>query len=579
MRAPRNPFACGSRFRSATVRAALLPVALWVTVAAVAGLPGLPGLRGGGTAWAAPPKAPFAAAVLPFEDRRHRDGPTWLGRYLAERIDRALVRAPQAAVLPPEAALAWALKMGLRVAVPATPQQLDAMGVSVLVQGTTHEVLGLTELTVHVRTASGDRVPAGAGRFRVNLNADGPAVVLGRVLGLVGAALLPGAPPREPRPPADWGDVERLYALLGEPIVPGDRAARPGLVSRLRPWVTHPTLGGRVHEALAALLMEQALLYLPEGAGRQRLLGEALQHATVALTADPQDTRRQALKAELHVFLRQFYEAKTEASVARIRNPLESLAFVVLALNAGLSTGEANEQLGRALAMDPFLRAGARPQGMPPFQGGVLEDTFQRWDALRKGHAVARRNDETELLEKAIADFNARRFDAAEPLFRRLAEREEDDVTPWIYLNRILIETGQAADAVPGLRRLAEGNPQDADVLHFLGVALAESGNPAQAADAFRKALAERPDDARSQLGLGSAEMAQAHWPLALNALRAALHAQPEDADAWLKLGIVHLRMENWAAAESALQQALSLRPELEEARTYLAEARKHLDG
>lgn len=524
---------------------------------------------------AAPLTPPFGVAVVPFADRRHPDGPAWLGHFLSERIAKALLRARQVAVLPLETAALWQRTLGLRTDAPLTDAQLGRMGVQVVVQGTTQEVLALAELQLHVRTADGELLPGERGTLRFALADEPPGQVLGRVLGRVEAALLPDAHLAEPHPPPDWKGVETLYTLLATPVVPGDRGVRPGLIARLKPLVDTPGLGGRAHEALASLLMEQALLYLPQGAGQQLMLGEALQHATAAAAGDPTDTHRQALQAELHFFLKRDYEAKTEASIARIHNPLEPLAFVVLGLVAGLSTGEANETLGRALQIDPFLRTAARPAGSAPFQGGLLEDSFRTWEDLRARGGLATHEDYAQLLANAIAHFDRKEWDDAERLFRQAAQREDNDYTPWLYLNRILLELGHPAEAVPGLRRLAQDNPQEADILYFLGVALEDSGEPAAAADAYRKALIERPHDTRSQYRLATAEIAQRHWAEALRALRDVLHEEPENAEAWLKLGTVHMEQQDWPAARDALQRAVELEPGLQEARTRLEQVQK----
>jgi tetratricopeptide (TPR) repeat protein len=382
---------------------------------------------------------------------------------------------------------------------------------------------------------------------------------------------------REPHPPPDWQGVERLYTLLGQPIVPGDRAARPERIARLRPLAADPALGPRAREALAEALLEQALLYLPEGAGRELMLRDALEQATAALEADPRDTQRQALRAELLYFSKSYYEAKTEASIARLRNPLESLSYVVLGLVAGLSTGEATVHLERALAIDPFLRTAARPAGSAPYQGGLLEPSFQRWEELRARHGLARQDDYGELIREGTEHFQRREWDEAERLFRKAAERDDADFRAWLYLNRMLIELGHPERAVAGLQRLAEGNPQEPQILYWLGQAQLHSGSAAAAHDSFRKALAEQPDDLPSLQGLAAADMELGHWGAALNELRAVLQASPRDMESWLRLGIVQGQLGDWSAAEGALERALELDPASDEVRRELDEARKHL--
>jgi tetratricopeptide (TPR) repeat protein len=533
-----------------------------------------PGLH---MARAEPLQTPVAAAVLPFADRRHPQQSSWLGRYLQERIARALGRASQVAVLPLDAAAQWQRKLSLGPDDTPSAEQLRSLGVAVVVQGATQQVLELADLELHARGAQGDLLAGDAGRLRIDLAAESPAQALARVLGALQAALLPQASLAEPHAPARWDAVEGLYTLLGEPIVPGDRAVRPALVERLRPYTADAALGGRAHEALAELLLEQALLFLPEGQGRTLMLAEALQHAGAALQAEPYDTHRQALKAELHAFLKQYYEAKTNASIARIRNPLEGLAYVVAGLVAGLSTGEASEQLERATALDPFLRTAARVPGSAPFQGGILEPSFAEWERLRASGGLTGSDDYARLLAEGIAAFDRRNWERADALLRQAAAREEADYVPMLYLNRIVMELGHPEQVVTSLRGLASANPQEPDILITLGQAEEASGDPAAAQEAYRKALAEQPDDARALQGLANTEIDLQHWPQAQMALRAVLQHAPESASAWRQLGTVYRHLEDWSAAEGALRRALELRPDWPEARADLDEASRHL--
>jgi tetratricopeptide (TPR) repeat protein len=522
------------------------------------------------------PKPPYGVAVLPFTDRRHPDEPSWLGRFLQERIGAALLRTGQLAVPEPDTAAQWERKLGLHLDAPVTAAQLDAMGVRVLIQGATQEVLGLVEVDLRVRTAQGDLLGGPPAHLRVLLRQEPPGAVLRRLLGALQGALA-GPALSDPKPPADWAGVEALYTLLTQPIVPGDLSARPALVARLRPLAQDPELGPRAREALATLLMEQALLYLPQGAGRELMLQDALQQASAALQADPRDTHRQALRAELLIFLKHYYEAKTDASVARLHNPLESLSYVVLAMVAGLSTGEATVHLERALAINPFLRTEARVPGSAPYQGGVLEDTFQRWQTLRANGGLARTDDTAQLMDAGIRHFEHKEWEEAERAFQQAAQREDADFTPWLYLNRILIELGHPERAVAPLQRLADANPQEPEILYWLATAQNASGSPQEARANFRKILVEHPDDVRTLQGLGQADMSLGRWQDALEDLRGVLQMDPGQADAWLRLGLVQAQLGDWDASEGALERALELQPDSADARRALDEARVHL--
>ncbi len=519
---------------------------------------------------------PIAVAVLPFTELRRPTADAWLPRFLRERVTAALRRAPQSAVPDPDAATQWARILGLDSAAAVTAAHLERMGVQAAIQATTQTVLGLVEVRLAVVTPAGPVPDGSAQTLRLRLAAEPPHHFLERLLGVVQDALpaagrLVGT---DPAPPTDWEAVQDLYTLLGTPVVAADPSGRPPLIAKLRAWEDHPTLGGRARAALARLHLEQALLHLPQGAGRAHLLAAGLTHATAALAADPRDTARQALKAALHHFLRQDFEARAEASVARIRNPLEALAFAVLALSAGLSTGEANEQLKRALAVHPYLRGAARPRGSAPYLGGVLEPALQRWDELRARNRVVRAADGTEALRRAIARFEAKDWDEARRLFRQAGEASQGGHTPWLYLARIDLEQGRVDQALAALRTLAAEYPLEPELLHHLGVAYARAGDPDAARKLFRRVLEERPQHGPTLYRLGIAEMDAGNWQDALRALRAFLQGEPEHARAWLRLGTVQMRLRNWDAAESALERALELEPGSEDAQRRLTQVR-----
>lgn len=528
---------------------------------------------------AAPP-TPFALAVTPFEDLRSPGQEAWLGRFLRESIAKSFLRVPQISVLGLDAAAQWQHKLGLRGTDAVEAESLHRMGIDVLILGSTQRVLRLAEIKLRVVSARGDLLPETVHLLRADLAGGSPGALQGRVLQVLHRLLAPAAMPALPPPPERWGEVESLFTALGEAPPPGDRSARPALIARLRPLSDDLALGGRAHEALALLHLEQALLHAQSPARRHALLAQALEHAATALGADRRDTERQALKGEIHYFLKQDEEAKAHASIARIKNPLNGLAFIVLGLVAGLSTGESVEQFKRAFAVHPYLRRASRPIGSSPFQSGILEPYFQKWEQLHASRITWNGGDPLpanyeNLLTEGIAHFELQQWDAAEPLLQQAAELEEGDHRPWLYLYRLLIETGRAGEAVQLLRQLSAENPQQADILHYLGVALQSGGEHAQAREAFRKALVERPNDPRSVYHLATADIALGRWEDARGSLRTLLHEQPEHALGWLQMGIVQAQLKDWEAAEGALERALAIDPNLPDAQRRLERLRR----
>ena len=543
---------------------ALLPLLMWGLL-----LPSLPD-----QATAKPRKAPYAAAVLPFEDNRNPGRPDWLGRYLWEAVHARLLRAPRSAVLPLETSYMWARKLaGTGQAVPS-PAFLKKMGVDVALAGSTQVVLSLGNVNLRLVGLEGDLVPPAALEFHIRLERDPPASVLRRIMTALRAGLEIAEGRGMPPLPETWPEVEKVYTLLERIPVANAEGARPRLIARLEPLMDHPTLGGRVRQALALMHLEQAMLHAAKGRRRRAMLRKALAHINAALTADPLDLSRQTLKGEIHYFLGDFFEAKTEASIARIKNPLNALAFVVLGLVSGISTGEATENFKRALAMDPFLRQSERPPGSPPFQGGLLEPYFVKWEELRARNQHLGRPEYQELLAQGIELFELGNWEAANEALRNAVKLEEGDYTPWLYLYRIMVETGAAEDAVPLLRQLAQENPYQTEILLHMGIALKVSGEHESARNVLHRYLQEQPDDPDALYHLSAIDAGAGRWKDVLASMRSLVRLQPNRAEFRVGLGVSQEKLGDSKSALKSYSEALRLDPNNREARINLARLR-----
>lgn len=521
-----------------------------------------------------PRKAPYAAAVLPFEDNRNPGRPDWLGRYLWEAIHIRLLRAPRSAVLPLETSYMWARKLAGTGQNAPSPAFLKKMGVDVALAGSTQVVLSLGNVNLRLVGPEGDLVPPTALEFHIRLEREPPASVLRRIMTALRGGLEIAEGKATPPLPETWPEVEKLYTLLERIPVANTEGARPRLIARLEPLMGHPTLGGRVRQALALLHMEQAMLHVAKGRQRRAMLRKALAHIKAALAADPLDLTRKTLKGEIHYFLGEYFEAKTEASIARIKNPLNALAFVVLGLVSGISTGEASENFQRALAMDPFLRQSERPPGSPPFQGGLLEPYFVKWEELRARNRHLGRPEYQELLAQGIELFELGNWDAADETLRDAVKLEEGDYAPWLYLYRIMVETGAAEDAVPLLRQLARENPYQADILLYMGIALKVSGEYEAGRNVLHRYLREEPDDPDALYHLSAIDAGAGRWKDVLASMRSLVRLQPNRAEFHVGLGVSLEKLGNSKAALKSYSEALRLDPKNREARINLARLR-----
>jgi len=580
--AARPAFARRHAFLFLAIALAVLGGLLWATTEATraADLPPLTG-----------------AAVFPFADRRQPDRQDWLGAFLRSGIEDALLRSGRVPLVGDDVARIWATRYGPLPEQAAgrhlTPQRLREAGLAFIVRGATQRVVNQALVMIELVAQPGEAPDAGEPpqleilparppgssespatgpgsthwELRVDLASESPEQALNRVLGPLFEAMGLDVPPAPPPQPASWEAAQGYYGTLVA-IVPG----RPAEVAserdlRLAQAQRDPALRPKALTRLAQVRLEQARMELTDESRRTAALREALRMLSEAIALDAWDPRRMALKAEIHYFLKEDYEARTEASVARLRNPRDGLAFAVLALVAGLSTAEGTEWMKQALAADPYLKAAARPAGWPPFQRGALQPFIERWEELsQKADAFADPEFERQIaLGRAL--FESRQWEDASEAFAAAQEMQTDSHLPRLYLARIRMESGDAAGATEELRVLAGEYPQESEVWYAYGLALEAGEQFADAEDALRHALEERPDEPNALYHLALAQMARERWEEARSTLKILTERNSRHGQAWLLLGTTELQLANWREAHSAFRQALQLDPASEKAR------------
>ncbi|MCZ6645058.1 MAG: tetratricopeptide repeat protein [SAR324 cluster bacterium] len=518
--------------------------------------------------WTAP-KAPASVAVFPFTAQRSVEKNRWLAQFLQDELTRSLMLPARLPVLGAETAALWQRKLGLRGLDGPTAPQLQEMHVEAVLHGTSQLVLQFALIRVQITGAQGGLLPGGAASLRFDLNTARPAQLLKEVLAAAVAGLFPPGTPALPPQPERWETLWEYYALR-EPSSRGNAAA--GLerrMARLERLTENPALVGRASVLMAEDLLKEARLRQTDGASHRKLLDAALNHARDAVTAEPWNSGALALQGEIHYFLKDDYDAKTEASIARVKNPLNGLAYAVLALAAGLSTGQANQHLQRALEVDPFLWKQNRPAGSPAFQDGVLEPLLNKWRGLRAKFAARDAGRLGPRLAAGIALFENKKWEEAEKALLEATQNDEYDHTPLLYLARIQIETGDSNAAVLQLRRLTTEFPQEAELYYYLGIALEQGEAYQEAIDAFQTSLRENPQDQRALFHIGTAAMGNGQWPRAQEALKMLLARIPGHQEGWLRYAIVNARLEQWQTAERAIGEALRLAPDAKDARQW----------
>ncbi|MDH5753352.1 MAG: tetratricopeptide repeat protein, partial [Deltaproteobacteria bacterium] len=418
---------------------------------------------------AAPPEnRTLKAGVLPLVNLRQPKKPDWLGLYFQDVLSRTFLKSNRMFVLDQEAVRLWATKLSLPE--DALPQagQLKTMGLDVLIMGSTRSVLSLVEVSIRAAGPQGDLLPGGEFKTRISLLKDQPRDTLEKILQHLYSAFLPGLHPAVAAQPKNWDSVRQLYSLLAQPVDLSGEARREERLKKLADLARIRGLTARAQEEAALIRLEQAMVHSPPGKERLELLQQAMGHITASLEAEPLDSDRGVIKAELHYLLDEQYQAKTEASVARIKNPLNALAHLVLGLSAGLSTGEATERLRTALRINPFLKGINRPPQALPYQGGALEPFFARWETLRARMGKPEDGTRPEEYTRGVELFEKGEFDKADALFREALNRLPDDPQSRLYRCLIMVETGRIQEAVPLLQELSDQHPENAAYRFYL---------------------------------------------------------------------------------------------------------------
>lgn len=515
---------------------------------------------------------PPAVAVLPLVPLRQPETEAWFGRFVQAVLRDSLLKARLAAVMPPATAERWQQKLRLAPLSPLPDDALTRMNVGVVIRGSTRTVLGLTRVTVHVVTPEGARTPADGLVLQWPLERTTPDAVAealtAQVLPLI---VQEQAPP--PRQPPAWAMARDYYSLPLEPVSPADPGAAQVLRTQYGQWAGTPGLAAKAHGALALLALQRAAAPDVLETTAEAARAQAQEHAEAARQAEPWHPDWAALAGEVYLLRKNYFAARAAANEARLRNPLDGLALVVLAGEAGLSSGEGRQHMLRALLREPFLQREALPDPQRPFQGGVLSGMMAGWNRLRaatrqpSAHYLA-------LMDAAQDAMAAEDWQEAEKLLMQAAGSDDADHMPRLLLAEILVANGQVGPAARRLHELAAEFPQEAEVHYQLGVALARSDEPRGAAEAFARALVENPERQDARFALAQAYMAQERWQQAVEPLRTLLLRDSRHAAGWLHLGITYTQLQQWDPAEGALRQALSLNPQSPETRDWLQRMR-----
>ena len=136
------------------------------------------------------------------------------------------------------------------------------------------------------------------------------------------------------------------------------------------------------------------------------------------------------------------------------------------------------------------------------------------------------------------------------------------DAEPYVVYGEALVETGQAAKAIPVYRQALKREPSNWRFLYGLGQAEQAAGKPGDALSAFRRAIGLAPDETNYLYGMGTALESLGRVREAIQTFREVTRRNPEDAAALNNLSVDLSRTGDVKGAEEALREAIRLQPE-----------------
>ncbi len=178
-------------------------------------------------------------------------------------------------------------------------------------------------------------------------------------------------------------------------------------------------------------------------------------------------------------------------------------------------------------------------------------------------------------LTQAEADIEKRDYTAAEPLLRKVTDRDPANYLAWYDLGFVLNALGKTDDSIAAYRKSVAAKPEVFESNLNLGLMLAKAGQPG--ADQFlRAATVLKPtsnvEEGRARAWISLAQLLQTGNPdEALDAYHQAAQLQPKDVEPHLAAAPLLEQQNRFADAEAEYKAALSLDPDSADALAGLA--------
>ena len=202
--------------------------------------------------------------------------------------------------------------------------------------------------------------------------------------------------------------------------------------------------------------------------------------------------------------------------------------------------------------------------------GGALSVSAQEAKQGVSQQAAVNLQRANQAFHAGYAALKAQHLEAARMDFARVVKLAPELPEGHMALGAVLVQLGDANEAIPELKRALAMKPEDAGVRSNLARAYAllagSAKTPAEVEADLRNAVAADPTDAVVEDQLGSVLAQQKQWPEAEAVFRKSIElsggAQPDAAVAHMHLGVVLQRESKPTDAEQELRMAAQLAPE-----------------
>jgi Flp pilus assembly protein TadD len=178
-------------------------------------------------------------------------------------------------------------------------------------------------------------------------------------------------------------------------------------------------------------------------------------------------------------------------------------------------------------------------------------------------------------IAQAEADIEKKDFAAAEPLLKKVLEKDPNNYQAWFDLGFVLNGLARTEESISAYRKSVAAKTDVFESNLNLGLMLARSGNP-EAEEFLRAATNLTPtnhvEEGRARAWLALAHLAESKKPEeALQDYRKAAELTPKDAEPHLFAGALYERQKQFSDAEAEYKQAMTVDPHSSEAAVALA--------